>query len=452
MIEVAYANHPRSISRLHDDELACVLPFLALKQLARLVRCSRRFNAVVRKERSRGLHWRGGANIAQGPSSSLRHHISSLHLDRTFNRNTMVTRDTLQRLHGLPRLTSLQLTLYEDAIGHLFAGLSPETAAAALRAVLPTQLRSFSAIAGSQYSPLDSHSADLVSSFWGALENITQLTELNIEQYSSSMHVRPELAGLADLRKLTLGTAGERGEHVAALKQLSQLRELTLHDDSAERLRLLCQPPHALELESLTLTSLRLKVDEATMHALLHLPTLTALDPSCISDAAWPLLPQLPRLRRLHLYPTSPLTSEGVTSLCAALSRCSSLEDLTLCYLTFVAPSGVERADAQQKQAAWSALLSSVPKLRRLHLDGDMTSLLPLLPFHLPLLEHLLLNGFADGKEDHFARIAHPNLRILELGTINFVSPSDKQLHACKLSERLPKLERCRCMRSKRYA
>jgi hypothetical protein len=146
------------------------------------------------------------------------------------------------------------------------------------------------------------------------------------------------------------------------------------------------------------------------------------------------------------------LTSEGLTSLCAALSRCSSLEGLTLCYLTFLAPSGVERASTQQKQAGWTTLLSSVPELRRLYLDGDMTCLLHLLPLHLPLLEHLSLNGFADTKEDHFARIAHPNLRVLELGTINFGSPSDKQMQACKQSERLPKLERCRCMRSNRYA
>jgi hypothetical protein len=417
VIEVAYANHPRSISRLHDDELLCMLGFLLLKDLAQLVRCSHRFNGVARKERSRGLHLEGDADIAPLPSSVLRHHVSSLHLDRTFNRDTMVTRDTLQRLHGLPRLTSLKLTLYGNAIGHLMEGLLPDNAAAALRAVLPTaptQLLSFSVTAGSQYSPLDSHSAVLASSFWGALANIVQLTELYLEQHSERMHVRPDLAGLSHLRKLTLGPAGERGEHVAALKQLSQLRELTLHDDSAERLRLLCQPPHGSQ--------------------------------------GWPLLPQLPRLRRLRLHPSQMLTSEGLTSICASLSCCSSLEDLTLCYLTFLAPSGVERASTQQKQAGWTTLLDSVPKLRRLHLDGDMTCLLHLLPFHLPLLEHLLLNGFADSKEDHFARIAHPNLRVLELGTINFGSPSDKQLKACKQSERLPKLERCRCMRSNRYA
>jgi hypothetical protein len=152
---------------------------------------------------------------------------------------------------------------------------------------------------------LDSHSADLVSSFWAALENINQLTELSIEQYSSSMHVRPDLTGLADLGKLTLGPAGERGEHVAALKQLSQLRELTLHDDSAERLRLLCQPPDALQLESLTLTSLSLKVDAETMRALIHLPTLTALDPSRSTDAAWPLLPQLSAVASFAPLPVS---------------------------------------------------------------------------------------------------------------------------------------------------
>jgi hypothetical protein len=62
--EAAYGNHPQSISRLHDDELSCVLTFLSLKDLTQLVRCSRRFNAVARKERSRELHLRGSASFA----------------------------------------------------------------------------------------------------------------------------------------------------------------------------------------------------------------------------------------------------------------------------------------------------------------------------------------------------------------------------------------------------
>jgi hypothetical protein len=48
-IQLAYANDLQSISRLHDDALSCVLPFLSLPELSRLVQCSRRFNGVYRQ-------------------------------------------------------------------------------------------------------------------------------------------------------------------------------------------------------------------------------------------------------------------------------------------------------------------------------------------------------------------------------------------------------------------
>jgi hypothetical protein len=200
---------------LHDDELVCVLPFLSLKDLSRLVRCSRRFHGVVRKERSRELHFRGDATIVPLPFSVLSHHVASLQLEDEFNGNPRITRAVLRRLRDLPRLTALNLTLDDTAaVGYFMRGLSPETAVAALRAVLPTQLRSFSITTGLQM-PLDEQSAVLASSFWAALVDMTQLTELTLEQHSRHLHVRPELAGLTHLRKLTLGPAGDRGEHVA---------------------------------------------------------------------------------------------------------------------------------------------------------------------------------------------------------------------------------------------
>jgi hypothetical protein len=115
------------------------------------------------------------------------------------------------------------------------------------------------------------------------------------------MHVRPDLAGLPQLRKLTLGPAGEEGEHVDSLKQLNQLRELTLYDYRPDRIRLLCQPPHALQLESITIASM--PIDEEIMRALLYVPTLTALRSSHICSCAWPLLRQLPLLCRLPVRP-----------------------------------------------------------------------------------------------------------------------------------------------------
>jgi hypothetical protein len=269
---------------------------------------------------------------------------------------------------------------------------------------------------------------------------MTQLTELSIEQYGEYLHTQPDLARLPHLRKLTLGPAGEGGEHVESLRQLSQLRELTLHEDRPERIRLLCPPPHSLCLESLTLSSMH--VNEVTMRSLLHLPTLTALHSLSVMPAAWPLLPQLPRLRRLSLSPSTSLTPGQLSSLCASFSHCSALEDLSLELVHFEADDRT-RLTAEQIGAGWAALLSSVPNLRRLGIDGDLTDLLPVLPLHLPLLEHLTLSGWCDGDVNLFASLAHPNIRLLEFGLIGWQQPSDEQMRACMHNERLPKLERC---------
>jgi hypothetical protein len=422
---------------------------LPLKDLTQLVRCSRRFNGVARKERSRGLQLECTATLAPVASSALSHHVISLRLEHEHHRNTKaLTRDTLQQLRGLPRLTSLQLTLTNNAaVRFLMVGLSRDDAFIELRAVLPTQLRSFIVTAGSWDSPLSEQTAVLASSFWAALGNMTRLTELRVEQHSERnvMHVRPDLAGLAQLRKLTLGPAGERGEFAAELKQLSQLRELTLLDEYPDRIRLLCPPPHALRLETITLLSDRLEVNEETMRALLHLPTLTALRPGRLMADAWPLLPQLPLLRRLYLHPFELLTSERLASLCTSLSHCSSLDHLTLHKCTFCVVDDDDGAplSAEQQRARWAQLLSSLSHLRRLSIDGSLTNVLPVLPLYLPTLEHLSLSSRCDRGVDVFSTVAHPNVRLLEIGILNVSLPSDEQLRMCMQSERLPKLERC---------
>jgi hypothetical protein len=290
---------------------------------------------------------------------------------------------------------------------------------------------------------LNKQTAALASSFWSALGGMTQLTELNIEQHSSSMHVRPDLAGLTHLRKLTLGRAGDRGEHVAELKQISQLRELTLYDYCPDRIRLLCQPPHALLLDSLTIASTVMAVDETTMRAVLHLPMLTSLDVHNIRPEAWPLLPQLPLLRRLRLSPPGWLTPDRVTSLCAVLPRCSALVDLTLAADIASADfKPFDRIGAEQGQATWAVLLSSVPNLRRLDIFVDIVHLISVLPLHLPQLEHLVLRGCYSEPEG-FVSLAHPNVRQLDLVSIDGPWPSRAQLRACLRSKRFPKLERC---------
>jgi hypothetical protein len=319
-------------------------------------------------------------------------------------------------------------------------GLLPGNAAAQLRAVLPPQLRSFSVAVVGRIDLGDRQAAVLHSSFWTAVEGMTQLTELSVVQHSLYRTVRPELTQLTHLRKLTLGSAGSSGEYVEALKQLSQLRELTLQDVGDGRVCLLCQPPHSLQLERLEIPSI--DVDEFTMRALLHLPTLTALLPRRIIPDAWPLLPHFPLLRRLSLRPGWP-TPEQLTSLVASLSRCASLEDLTFEYVHFWAPND-SLAIHEQERTGWAALLSSVPNLRRLCVNGSLTNVLSVLPLHLPLLEELSLSGGASNDVDCFAAVAHPTIRLLELGPFTSMpSPSEEQLRSWPHSERLPKLERC---------
>jgi hypothetical protein len=399
---------------------------------------------VAWKERSRSLHLKGDATIAPVPSSALSHHVSSLHLVKNAHFVAPLTLRTLQRLRSGPQLTALQLGFsHEHDVKGFMAGVPPYNAASALRAVLPMHLRSFSVVAGSKFNLLDEQSAVLLSSFWAAATGMPHLTELHIEQHSKYMHARSDLAQLPHLRKLTFGPAGQRREHVEAMKQISQLRELTLLEDRPNRIRLISAPPHALQLESLALPFIR--VDEETMRALSYLPTLTALHPLSFLSAAWPLLPQLPLLRHLSFSSYGSPTPAQLPSLCAAFSHCSALVDLTLAQMSLKAAEGGELT-AEEERAAWAAVLSSVPHLRRLSVDGSMDSLLSVLPFHLPLLEHLVLTlkggGFLD--VDSFASLAHPNVRLLEVGGSNKRTDSDEQLRTCLHNNKhFPKLERC---------
>jgi hypothetical protein len=443
-VEAAYASHPRSISRLHDDELSYVFSFLELEDLAQLVRCNRRFNDVARKERSRGVHLEGDASIVPPFSSTLSHHATSLHL--VSDSDAPISLDTLRQWRGLPHLTALQFKLRNaDDVDHFMQGLSLTNAAAALRAVLPTRLRSFSVVVGSTDCWLNERTAVLASSFLAAVDDMTGLTELRVEQhtFNNRMYVRSELAGLPHLRKLTLGPAGWWGEFVAELKQLSQLRELILLDNFPDRIHLLCQPPHALQLESLSLPLLYPWVDAELMGALLHLPTLTSLELSSIIPEAYPLLPQLLLLRRLPLRPYYSLTPSSATSLCAALSRCAALEDFSLYFFGFAFKTLQNEAlTAEPERVSWAALLSSVPNVRRLCINCKIDALVPVLPFHLPRLEELSLGGWRECAADLFPSIAHPNLRLLELVSDTPPPPSEEDVRAWMGSDRLPKLER----------
>jgi hypothetical protein len=104
----AQAKQRRSISRLHDDELSCVLPFLSLSELNRLVRCSKRFRTVVTSMRGLGFHLEGGATVLPPPSSVLSKHVASIRL-RRLRTSDVLAQDILRRLKDYPHLTAMHL-------------------------------------------------------------------------------------------------------------------------------------------------------------------------------------------------------------------------------------------------------------------------------------------------------------------------------------------------------
>jgi hypothetical protein len=316
--------HCRSLSRLHDDELSCVLPFLSLSQLSQLVRCSRRFNGVARKERSRGLSRSSWAStVPYLLSSSISHHVTSLQLNRRHIVEPAVTRATLVQLRSLPQLTALELELRSnDDVAALMQQLTSENAVAALRSVLPTQLRSFS-LAVRATVVLDAPTQLLFPSIFSAVAVMLQLTELDIRFQSHGIPLGARfdaLTQLPQLRKLAMYGVEWTDERLAEFKQLSQLRELN-SNLMFDQLIALCQPPHSMQqLECIDLGSI--SVDKSVMRALLHLPTLTDLAPACFHSEAWAMLPQLPLLRRLTVNPFSALSDVCATLLATSLSGC----------------------------------------------------------------------------------------------------------------------------------
>jgi hypothetical protein len=204
-MDAAYISDPHSISRLHDDEISCVLPFLSLAELPQLVRCSHRFNAVARKERSRGLpHTSSAALVPSLVSSSLGHHVSSLHLRCREHADEPVTQETMGQLRALPQLTALQIVLPTHThAAALLDELTPDTAVAALQSVLPTQLRSFSLESSvGAIEPLSDSTQLLFSSVLSAVVVMPQLTELDIRSRSYEMTLDARFGALAQLPQL----------------------------------------------------------------------------------------------------------------------------------------------------------------------------------------------------------------------------------------------------------
>jgi hypothetical protein len=265
---------------LHDDELVCTLSFLSLSDLGQLVRCSHRFNHVVRKERSREEHLECAAAIVPSLlASSLGHHITSLKLVRQSNTEPAATRTTLGQLRSLPQLTALELLLRSnDDVAALLRQLTPENAVAALQAALPTQLRSFEFSIRSGNPELIVQAQLLFKSILAALPFMPQLTTLTLAFHTMSPELRlAVLAQLPQLRKLTLYGIAWTDEQLTEIKQLSQLRELDT------RLTLAVLPVHLPQLESLLLTTT--SSSEEVIARLAH-PTLQQLGVEILGGAA----------------------------------------------------------------------------------------------------------------------------------------------------------------------
>jgi len=101
--------------------------------------------------------------------------------------------------------------------------------------------------------------------------------------------------------------------------------------------------------------------------------------------------------------------------------------------------------DDLPEQSSWTELLSSVPHLRRLNVVSVSALMLPVLPLHVPLLEHLVLSRGGLDYPNLFATIAHPNIRLLELGPSKaslWLPPSEEEVRSWMGNARLPKLER----------
>jgi hypothetical protein len=339
---MAYADNPQSISRLHDDELVCVLSFLFLPDLSQLVRCSRRFNGVARKERSRGLELLTSAvTVPSLLSSTLGHHVTVLLLERRREAEAAVTRATLVQLRSLSQLTALSLQLRtNDDVAALVRGLTRETAVAVFQATLPPQLRAFEFSLRAVSLQSSAEAQLLLSAVLGALPVLTHLTTLCIRQVCLLSEMRLDvLSQMPHLRSLSLNYVRWTDERLAELKQLSTLREFE-SIMSSEELFKFCQPPHSLQLEHFHLTGIA--VDVPLMRALLHLPTLTALEHLHLLPEAWPLLPQLPLLRRLGIGLFNDLTAEHTSLLSASLSSCRALTELTILHVSFVNGHGRE--------------------------------------------------------------------------------------------------------------
>jgi hypothetical protein len=179
------------------------------------------------------------------------------------------------------------------------------------------------------------------------------------------------------------------------------------------------------------------------LRALLHLPSLTELEPASLAPAAWPLLPQLPRLRRLTISPRMPFTAEMASSLSASLARCAALDNLTMS--VGFQPVHDSALSEDEQRTRWATLLRGVPNVHWLIVDTYYVApLLAVLPSHLPRLERLALRCWQP-TTDVLTQLAHPTLQHVEL--LGFRPLTDAEMQSLLHNPRLPRLLSCKSSR-----
>jgi hypothetical protein len=139
----------------------------------------------------------------------------------------------------------------------------------------------------------------------------------------------------------------------------------------------------------------------------------------------------------LKLEPAEELSAELTSSVCAVLSHCSALTDVSFGLVSFG-----DAATSELIQARWTQILRSLPNVRRVCAPegGDsILMFLAVLPLHVPLLRHLTLSNLH--AESVLPQLAHPSVRHLRLSG-PYLKLSDEHVRALLHSLRLPKLER----------
>jgi hypothetical protein len=446
----ASASEPSSASaascfahHLHDDELLCVLAFLTLPDLASMVCCCRRWNAVARKERCRAaclLIHRGVPTKALSAfaTSSLAHHWTSV------DALAASTALDLRALCRLPNLTKLSCATNRfDLPPHRQRDTPAVELIVQLRDAMPQRLQEL------HLWHRDRKSATVLDLLVDA--RLPQLTSLSLKLKWGAGIDFLALLRLPCLRTFALYCPPNLAQ-VAVIKQMSSLRtlECARGDWYPHMLRELCKLPHQLgQLEYLRMDGLI--VYEEIMRELTTLPSLRRFDPRSIDPDAVSMLVHFPCVETLKLHFRYVSTLPQLTELPAILQQCSRVTSLDLSIRLL-------EDDEFDAPAWWHRLfLDGVPQLTVLAVRYDLhIGLLAALSSTgcLPQLCNLKLTHFADDQlSELLSELAHPTLQRLCIllapgatsadGVVEDRDAQQQYNGALLHTARLPKLSKC---------